>query len=106
MIGNKIIFSIVLFKLCICVHADFLDSFNEDFRATYDSAWQHVISLVHPVIICHGDDAIIMYRGQRLEERVIPKLYHDLKAILIFLSKFISHSCLIEAIYPQIISLQ
>lgn len=61
--------------------ADLLNDFNQEFRVTYDRARTQILSMTGPIIICHGDNAVIIHRGQRFEEQVIPQLYHDLKSI-------------------------
>lgn len=71
----------IIFTSIICIHSDVLVDLNEQFLATYDRARNHLVSLTNPIIICNADNAIIIHRGQRYEEQVIPKLYHDLKSI-------------------------
>ena len=70
-----------IFTLIVCIHSDELSSLNEQFIATYDRARNYLISTVDPLIICNGDNAIIIHHGERFEEQVIPKLYHELKSI-------------------------
>ncbi|CAF2918571.1 unnamed protein product [Rotaria sp. Silwood2] len=71
----------IIFTLIICVYSDALFNLNEQFIATYDRTRNHLISMIDPLIICNADNAIIIHRGKRFEVQVIPKLYHDLKAI-------------------------
>lgn len=70
-----------LFILFESIHGDDLFDLNERFRLTYDRSRNHLISLIDPLIICHGDNATIIFRGRRYEEQITPKLYHDLKSI-------------------------
>jgi hypothetical protein len=70
-----------IFKSIVCIYSDELFSLNEQFLSTYDRALHYLVSFVSPLIICNRDDAIIIHRGQRFQEQVIPKLYHDLKSI-------------------------
>ncbi|CAF1250983.1 unnamed protein product, partial [Adineta steineri] len=58
-----------------------LSDLNKKFISTYDHARDYLISITNPLIICNGDDVIIIHRGKRYQEQVIPKLYHDLKSI-------------------------
>ncbi|CAF3599924.1 unnamed protein product [Rotaria socialis] len=71
----------LIFTSIIYVHSDALYDLNEQFLAAYDRARDHLISTISPIIICTGDTATVLHRGQRYEEQVIPKLYHDLKSI-------------------------
>jgi len=71
----------IIFISILCIHSDILFSLNEQFLTTYDRARNHLISITTPLIICNQDNAIIIHRGKRYEEEVIPKLYHDLKSI-------------------------
>ncbi|UJR28582.1 hypothetical protein I4U23_009815 [Adineta vaga] len=72
---------IIILISIICIHSDELSTLNEQFITTYVRARDHLVSLISPLIICNGDNIILNYRGQRFEEQVIPKLYHDLKTI-------------------------
>lgn len=71
----------ITFALLICIYCDEIFSLNEKFIATYDRARSHLISTMNPLIICSGDNAIVIHRGKRYEEQVIPKVYHELKSI-------------------------
>lgn len=72
---------VIAFTSIQFIHSDELSDLNEQFLTTYDRARNYLLSLIHPIIICSGDKAIIVHRGKRYEELVIPKLYHDLKSI-------------------------
>jgi len=77
-----IIFSIkIIFASIISIQSDDLFRLNEQFLSTYERARNHLISITNPLIICNGDNATIIFRGNRYEEQVIPKIYHDLKSI-------------------------
>ena len=78
---SPIFFLVVLLISWICLDADVLDDFNQEFRETYDRARTQLLSKTGPLIICHGDNVIIIHRGGRFEEQVVPRLYHDLKSI-------------------------
>ena len=71
----------IIFISIISVYSDLLFSINEKFIATYEYARNHLISMISPIMICNGDYVIIIHRGQRFEEQVIPELYHRLKSI-------------------------
>jgi hypothetical protein len=71
----------IIFISIICIYSDELIRLNEQFIATYNGARNYLISITNPLIICDKDNAIIIHRGQRFQEQVIPKLYHDLKSI-------------------------
>jgi hypothetical protein len=71
----------MIFILIICIYSDELTNLNEQFITTYDRARNHLIKITNPLILCNKDDAILIHRGQRFEEQVIPKLYHDLKSM-------------------------
>ncbi|CAF3491651.1 unnamed protein product [Rotaria sp. Silwood1] len=71
----------IIFTSIIYVYSDALFNLNEKFITTYDRTRNHLISMINPLIICNEDNAIIIHRGKRFEEQVIPKLYHDVKSI-------------------------
>ncbi|CAF1171132.1 unnamed protein product [Adineta ricciae] len=74
-------FIVCFFLFILRVRSNDLVNLNENFLATYTRARDHVLSQTSPLIICIRDNIIIHHRGKRYKERVIPKLYHDLKAI-------------------------
>ncbi|CAF0998942.1 unnamed protein product [Adineta ricciae] len=74
-------FIICFFLFILHVRSNDLVNLNEHFLATYARARDHLLSQTSPLIICIRDNIIIHYRGKRYEEQVIPKSYHDLKAI-------------------------
>lgn len=79
--NQNMLWKFVLIIKILCIQSDILVDLNEQFLKTYDRARDRLISTIDPLIICNGDNAIIIHRGQRYEEQIIPKLYHDLKTI-------------------------
>ncbi|CAF1467920.1 unnamed protein product [Rotaria magnacalcarata] len=71
----------LIFTSIIYVHSDPLYDLNEQFLRAYDRVRDHLMSTISPIIICTRDNVTVLHRGQRYEEQVIPKLYHDLKSI-------------------------
>lgn len=71
----------IIFTSIVHIHSDELFNLNEQFIATYDRTRNYLVSMLNPLIICIKDKAIIIHRGKRYEEQVVPKLYHDLKSL-------------------------
>src|SRR5581483_7981651 len=61
--------------------ADALVELNKSFRAAYAHSRQDVLSRSGPVLHVEGDDLVLLRAGTRSQVRVIPDLYHTLKAI-------------------------
>lgn len=78
---NPAVLLTILLTASLAMASDDLVRLNEQFIASYDRARTHLVSRISPLMICSGDNVTILHRGQRYEEQVIPKLYHDLKAI-------------------------
>lgn len=73
---------IIIFSLCLHSNGHtVLQRLNENFRMTYSQTRLSKLSTIEPLIICNGDDVTIIHRGSRVVERVIPKIYHNLKSI-------------------------
>lgn len=60
--------------------ADPLTDVNDAFRAAYKSARQDALASAGPVIVVSGDDLVLVRDGKRTSARVVPPVYHDLKA--------------------------
>src|SRR5262249_39717826 len=58
-----------------------LASLNEASRAAYKKAREEALARSGPVILVSGDNLVLRYGISRTQARVIPAVYHDLKAI-------------------------
>ncbi|CAF4040301.1 unnamed protein product [Adineta steineri] len=81
MTWNNHLLLIFIFTSIISIYSDELSDLNKKFISTYEHARDYLISITNPLIICNGDNVIIIHRGKRYQEQVIPKLYHDLKSM-------------------------
>src|SRR5262245_32360868 len=57
-----------------------LEQVNNAFRAAYKSARQDALIGAGPVVVVSGDDLVLHRAGKRTSLKVVPPLYHDLKA--------------------------
>ncbi len=60
---------------------DPLLALNESFREAYARCRQQLIERSGPVILVEGDDLVLIRDGKRTQVRVIPELFHTLKAV-------------------------
>lgn len=58
-----------------------LKSVNEEARAAYKAAREHLQNQAGPVVLFDGDDLVFRYGSYRRVTQPTPALYHDLKAI-------------------------
>jgi hypothetical protein len=61
--------------------ADPLVVLNGAFREAYARARQETIARSGPVILVEGDNLVLLREGKRTEVKVIPDIYHALKAV-------------------------
>ncbi|CAF0851918.1 unnamed protein product [Didymodactylos carnosus] len=82
-IHYSVFFSLLAFKQIILSNTseNLLLDLNTQFLNNYQRAKGHITNNIDPLIILNGDFAILSHNKQRIEEKVIPKLYHDLKTI-------------------------
>ena len=60
---------------------DAFDKINFDFRKSYKDARDHLLKDVNPVIMLMGDDLVLINKDQRDTQRVVRKVYHELKSV-------------------------
>jgi hypothetical protein len=58
-----------------------LEAFDVAFRQQYAKARASTLSRLDPIIVVYHDALVLMHAGKREEVDVIPRRYHDLKAI-------------------------
>jgi hypothetical protein len=61
--------------------ADPLVDLNQAVRDAYARARRRLLDRAGPVIIVEGDSLVLLHRGKRREAKVVPDVYHTLKAI-------------------------
>ncbi len=61
--------------------ADPLPALNDAFREAYARCRQKFIDRCGPVILVESDNLVLLRKGQRSEVRVVPELFHTLKAV-------------------------
>jgi len=61
--------------------ADPLIGLGQAFREAYASCRQRLVNRSGPVILVEGDNLVLLYDGNRRETKVIPDVYHTLKAV-------------------------
>jgi hypothetical protein len=61
--------------------ADPLIDLNQAFREAYAHCRQTLVSRNGPVIVVEGDNLVLLNNGKRLEAKVVPDVYHTLKAV-------------------------
>jgi hypothetical protein len=60
---------------------DPLIDLNQAFRQAYASCRQKLVERGGPVIVVEGDNLVLLHLGKRREARVVPDIYHTLKAV-------------------------
>ncbi len=60
---------------------DPLLSLNASFRKAHAAARKEMLAKCGPVVLLDGDNLILMHKGNRIEGRGIPEIYHTLKAV-------------------------
>jgi hypothetical protein len=58
-----------------------LTELNADFRKAYARSRQDLLCRSGPVLLVEGDDLVLLRNGRRSQVKVIPELYHTLKAV-------------------------
>ncbi len=61
--------------------ADPLPALNDTFREAYARCRQKLIERSGPVMLVESDNLVLLHKGQRSEVRVVPELFHTLKAV-------------------------
>ena len=61
--------------------SDPLLALNESFREAYARCRQQIIDRSGPIILVEGDNLVLVREGKRTDVRVIPDLFHALKAV-------------------------
>jgi hypothetical protein len=61
--------------------ADPLDALNDAFREAYAQCRQRVVRRAGPVILVEGDNLVLLHNARRQEAKVVPDVYHTLKAV-------------------------
>jgi hypothetical protein len=77
-------FTVLLFSVCrgaMAQDVDALDQLNLAFREAHAKARAAVLKRSDPVIIVDLDTLFLIRNGQRTEAKVLPPLYHRLKAV-------------------------
>ncbi|CAF1249937.1 unnamed protein product [Adineta steineri] len=64
MTWNNHLLLIFIFTSIISIYSDELSDLNKKFISTYDHARDYLISITNPLIICNGDDVIIIHRAR------------------------------------------
>jgi hypothetical protein len=60
---------------------DPLVDLNQDFRDAYARSRRALLDRAGPVILVEGDSLVLLHHGNRREAKVIPDVYHTLKAV-------------------------
>jgi hypothetical protein len=60
---------------------DPLVDLNQAFRDAYARSRRRLLDRAGPVIVVEGDSLVLLHRGKRLEAKVVPDVYHTLKAV-------------------------
>lgn len=60
---------------------DSLEELNKSFRDIYARGRQATLKHTHPIVIVEGDNLVLLRNGQRTEVRIVPEIYHTLKAV-------------------------
>jgi hypothetical protein len=60
---------------------DPLIELNQSFREAYARSRQKMLNQAGPVIMVEGDNLVLLSNGKRTEAKVIPEIYHTLKAV-------------------------
>jgi hypothetical protein len=61
--------------------ADPLIDLNQAFREAYGRCRQKLVNRSGPVIVVEGDNLVLLHDGKRREAKVVPDVYHRLKAV-------------------------
>jgi hypothetical protein len=61
--------------------ADPLIDLNQAFREAYARCRQRLVNRSGPVIVVEGDNLVLLHNGKRRETKVVPDVYHTLKAV-------------------------
>ncbi len=61
--------------------ADPLLDLNQAFREAYASCRQKLVERSGPVIVVEGDNLVLLHDGKRREAKMVPDIYHTLKAV-------------------------
>jgi hypothetical protein len=61
--------------------ADPLVDLNQAFREAYARCRQRLVDRGGPVIVIEGDNLVLLHNGKRHEAKVVPDVYHTLKAV-------------------------
>jgi hypothetical protein len=62
-------------------NSDPLPALNDAFREAYARCRQKFVNRCGAVILVDGDNLVLLHNGKRSEARVVPEVYHTLKAI-------------------------
>jgi hypothetical protein len=60
---------------------DAFETINMDFRISYQEARKQLLIDIYPVIMLMGDDLVLVKEDLRDTQRVVPRVYHELKSI-------------------------
>src|ERR1700693_4189561 len=58
-----------------------LAKLNDAFRGAYAHSRKDILEHEGPIILAEGDDLVLVRGGKRIQARVLPGIYHDLKAV-------------------------
>jgi hypothetical protein len=61
--------------------ADPLMDLNQAFREAYARCRERLVNRSGPVILVEGDSLVLLHDGKRSEAKVVPDVYHTLKAV-------------------------
>jgi hypothetical protein len=61
--------------------SDPLIELNQAFREAYAECRQRLLARSGPTIVVEGDNLVLLHKGTRREAKVIPEMYHLLKAV-------------------------
>jgi hypothetical protein len=61
--------------------ADPLVDLNQAFREAYAHCRQRLVERSGPVIVVEGDSLVLLHNGKRSEAKMVPDVYHTLKAV-------------------------
>src|ERR1700693_1075789 len=61
--------------------ADPLIDLSQAFRESYARCRQRLVNRSGPVIVVEGDSLVLLHNGKRREAKVVPDVYHTLKAV-------------------------
>ena len=61
--------------------ADPLIDLNQAFREAYARCRERLVNRSGPIILVEGDSLVLLHNGKRREAKVVPDVYHTLKAV-------------------------